>query len=155
MLVAEITFIFFIILFVPVGEAEGSKIFGPERAVGRQGRVKTVLRENDGVCPRSPIGLSSGPDEFLGPRLPAARDTYSWSRLPWAWWALALEVPEQRPDAAAILPWCLVTGDWTWRRWGPSWAPAALARGGGGRAGSPSSRSPFLISENVALLLLE
>lgn len=154
MSVPEISFIFFIIL-IPVEWVEGGRIFGAERAVGKQGHVMAALRKGCGVCPHSPVGLSSGPDGVLGPRLPAARDTYGWSSLPWAWWAPALEVPEQRPDAAVTLPWGLVTGEWTWRLWGLSWAPAAPARGGGGRAGSPSSRFPLLVSEHLALLLLE
>ena len=37
MLVTEIIFILFIILFIPRGRVEGSEIFGPEKAMGSQG----------------------------------------------------------------------------------------------------------------------
>ena len=49
----------------------------------------TVLREGRQSLSPPPRGVSSGSDDFLGLRPPAAQGTYRWSRVPWAWWAPA------------------------------------------------------------------
>ena len=102
-----------------------------------------------------PRGVSSGSDGFLGLRPPAAQGSYSWSRVPWAWWAPA----PRSAQAEAGCPCHPAVGSGHWgmdtEALGSELGSCGLASDRGGWAGSPSSRSPFLISEHLALLLLE